>query len=195
MARNIEIPETGKFVKVEKLGKKTYLQLGDTNQRKASAESRAFMVLTPIAIPLVMTLAAFPTMAELTLTANNATHSNFLAFVASTPGYVTIPLMVLAIIATVISSFKLTKMFAKTETSDFALSSENAQIIAKEKSNKRIAVDGNISKNSSISIIQSFISQAYPEMIVANESAKKNSIEYDYVMDKTFSKIFNQNAA
>lgn len=189
MARNIEIPGTGKFVKVQKYGKNTLLTLGDKHHREAAAESRAFLVLMPTSVPIIMMLSVFPHMAELVSTAG-ASPSPFLTAIASIPSYVNIVATLLAIVMILAFSFKLVKMFSNTEPSNTNLSLENIAKIGEEKSQKRTIVQGNLTKCSAEYIIQSFISQAYPEMIIESKD-----IEYDYVPDTTFSKIFNSVAA
>lgn len=191
MARNIEINETNKVVRVQKQGKKTVLELTTLNWIEGKAESLLFLLTVPVIMPLAIGIASVPTMIDMFLEVGSSSSDNTVAtLVASTPGYVSAGLLVLVVAIILFLNSRLLKFLSKTEPSYIVLSSESTERTNNERNLRRVVVDENLMNNSATSIAQIAMTKFYPEM--TNEL---NKTQEPRIIDKSFSNIFNQNAA
>lgn len=192
MTRNIGLSGTDKVIRVGKLGKKTVLEeiTLDTLHRKSG--NKVYMTMVPILVPSIMSVAFVPPILETKMSVENISSfdNQFLNMLAATPNYVSTALMVAIGIIGLMASFKLMKLLIQTESSNIFLSSVEKEKINNDQKYKRIVVDEDLTKHSAGSIAQRFIEQAYPEIAVENHSEKLSKN-----IDRTFSNIFNQNAA
>lgn len=191
MVRNIEINETNKVVRVQKKGKKTILELTTLKRIEGKAESLLFILTVPVIIPLAIGIAFIPTMIDMFLEVGRSSSDNTVAtLIASAPGYVSAGLLVLIAAITFFLDFRLMKFLSKTEPSYIVLPPESAERTNNKRNLRRIVVNENLMDNSATSIVQIAMTRFYPEM--TNELNKTQEPE---IIDRSFSNIFNQNAA
>lgn len=192
VTRNIGLSGTDKVIRVGKLGKKTVLEEITLDTFHAKARNKVFMTILPILVPFMMSITFVPPTLETKMSVENISSfdNQFLNMLAATPNYVSTALMVAIGIIGLMAGFKLMKSLIQTETSNIFLSSAEKEKINNDQKYKRIVVDEDLTKNSAGSIAQRFIEQAYPEIAVENRSEKLSKN-----IDRSFSNIFNQNAA